>query len=497
MDSNESFDQIFQDTYFEGRTLEDVLTHEGINYWFMIEWILYRNYNNYMSFTKSGFDGRLGNNKRLISGLYLLSYPLDLLVKPIAKLLYHRSPLDPRSDQGKDLLVFHDNNWNEETKQDRFFHNLVIMDDTRFISICPTYGNLIRHRRIVGQRVSSYAIPYYESNFFWEPGLYKKKMGFIRYSRKAFKTIRGSARFRASFGDRQDVYQSVLGDIEFFLSVLLPFLFEFIYKLDRLLTIVKPHTLVITNENSWWERATIFTANRKDVVTVALQHGIIYPTDRSLHYSASDIEAHSQLFPKYFMVFGEYFKDLLSRKGSFDERNIIVTGQPRFDDYQGIHQGTEGEYVAAFTFSELSKNETSLLKQYLSDLSKDRDTIRIWIKPHPSDPLPLINDFTSDFIDDEKISVVDKKANISSLLGRGRVLITKQSTVIIEAVLCGMDVQFFDPMHDSIIDPKLKRLLSESMTSNMERRNDDQEGYNTPIIIGNGGKNVLSFLEGL
>lgn len=178
---------------------------------------------------------------------------------------------------------------------------------------------------------------------------------------------------------------------------------------------------------------------------------------------SEDIEKwHSELFQIFvnetyksdiFCVSGPFFKSIKERFCS-DSKRIVVVGQPRFDDLiniknaqklnkkRGITQENKLFLWATQTHgltADENKKNIRLMHRILSEMSD----IKLIIKLHPAEDQTATpyKKLKSEF---SNVEIFDGKSDLYELLRSCDVLITKNSTIIIEAAILEKDIAIVD-----------------------------------------------------
>ena len=155
-------------------------------------------------------------------------------------------------------------------------------------------------------------------------------------------------------------------------------------KLLKLLNISK----VISVDEADRARCLIYSANKLNIPTFAIQHGII--TKASVSYF---IPTNNNIYiPRKTFVWGEEFKEVLLKDTKiYNNDNTVVVGQPRTDylynklQKEKINKNKDGKLKILYAtqyIKELAREATEFLFSSLSQYEKEYEII---IKLHPND----------------------------------------------------------------------------------------------------------------
>jgi hypothetical protein len=193
------------------------------------------------------------------------------------------------------------------------------------------------------------------------------------------------------------------------------------------------------------QELTYFSKLRQ-VTVIGLQHGII--NEQHSGYMFSNLKSRNVL-PDVICVFGEKDKELLTQLSVFEESQVIVTGQPRYDIFYyaddvysnnlffekySINCGNKlvlwttqchgisdeeniSNFKAVFGAIKGLKNVFLVIKQHPNEGKKYRQMIDLYLKKY------CLN-----------VLIMPQKSDVSELLHACDLMITKSSTTAMEAV---------------------------------------------------------------
>jgi CDP-glycerol glycerophosphotransferase (TagB/SpsB family) len=193
-------------------------------------------------------------------------------------------------------------------------------------------------------------------------------------------------------------------------------------------------------------RASMASGNREDLHTIALQHGII--TSRHEGYIFSRLERNSicdavntRPMPRYTLLYGPTYRDILINDSTYPDSSLIITGQPRYDylyeisqypaEKTGFFDEMELKHPLIVWTSQPSNSEIEITRNIncLVNLLNVMPAVNLFIKPHPIETdlsiySPLIRC---------KNVILSREVDIYKLLNACDLMITKNSTTAMEA----------------------------------------------------------------
>jgi len=234
----------------------------------------------------------------------------------------------------------------------------------------------------------------------------------------------------------------------------------------RILRIHKPNFLFLQYEYGPLEYMGIVTSKKEDIPSIAIQHGVISPTHPGYYHVRDNVSYRADdyinyVLPTITLVQGEYEKRILLKHG-YPKKAVKVTGQPRYDflahadeifernkilKKYGLPQNKRYILWATQTHGLPREENLRNLKVISQALSSLRDDYHLLIKLHPNeDPrAPLYNRFLGN---KEFVTIMPGDTNIYELLYISDALITKHSTVGIEAIIMNRPILLTNTMGD-------------------------------------------------
>jgi hypothetical protein len=189
---------------------------------------------------------------------------------------------------------------------------------------------------------------------------------------------------------------------------------------------------IITVDEGDRARCFILAGNKIGINTYAIQHGLISNTSPT--YMIRD--ENQLLIPKKTFVWGSFYKNLLVEGAEiYNDKNVVVTGQPRTDMISNEPIKNSGNKIkilyATQYLEDLTKSATEILFNALSKSDKEYELI---IKLHPIDNFLQFYDEMIEKYKLENIKVT-KKMELYDALSWCDLVISVHSTVVLEGAL--------------------------------------------------------------
>jgi hypothetical protein len=235
-----------------------------------------------------------------------------------------------------------------------------------------------------------------------------------------------------------------------------------IYCFSNAIDKIKPAVMLTSCDYCTMGRIATIIGNKKGVTTMALQHGVIsdthwgyifYNSEKATYTSAIDLRP----IPRYTLLYGSKYKDILINNSSYDPDSLIVTGQPRYNNFNNIINSMDKELfikknnlkrpliVWTTQAHGLSEIENKRNIECFSNLLKYNSNINLFIKPHPGETdlftyRPLVKYQNVTLSKDINLYelfqnvTLSKDINLYELLYACDLMITRHSTTAMEAV---------------------------------------------------------------
>lgn len=258
--------------------------------------------------------------------------------------------------------------------------------------------------------------------------------------------------------DGTNLKDVIMPELRLYFHILYPHLVKYIQMARKMIQSEKPDLIVLINESFWWERTLLIAAKIEGVPTLAIQHGVISPYDIRYSYTKDEINSSGEIrapfcpIPDITLVYGSHDRDQLTSVSSYPTHSVVVTGQPRYDYLKRLRNSNSdviGDFKKKYGLSEqsriilwttqchgLSNSENKRNFSCVLNTLKQLDNCVLLIKQHPAEGRKYTR-FIKEFIwnYDLPVSLLPKNSDTNLLMLCCDVMITKNSTTAIEALL--------------------------------------------------------------
>ena len=214
---------------------------------------------------------------------------------------------------------------------------------------------------------------------------------------------------------------------------------DYIETTKHIIDVEKPDVMVVLDERSGFGRAVVTTGKLKSIPTLVVQHGLIV-----------DHPIFGPSLADKIAVFGDYTKEVLIKRG-VRERQIVVTGQPRFDRLitrkfdERIHKllNLDGsKNIIVLTTEAIDKFETLKMLHEVMNIIKNFPELQLVIKLHPDEDLEWYRSKIAEI--GVKDAVIVRNVDLRDVLNICEILITRYSTTALEAMILNKHVICLD-----------------------------------------------------
>jgi CDP-glycerol glycerophosphotransferase (TagB/SpsB family) len=221
--------------------------------------------------------------------------------------------------------------------------------------------------------------------------------------------------------------------------------------LERYLNFFNPKIVVVNEDTTFKIKPKNFTG--KWIVVQSAYRAEINNHLQNLWHSKFIREKEKM---DLYCIGGSYFNN--DNKYTVDKKNIVITGQPRFDSlFFSNSKRNKFNFKKKFNTDDLNiiwatqthglnkfENEKNLFA--MRDLLNNIHNINLLIKLHPAEPQKntIYSKLEENFKNCIIINNKHPLSNLSNLLTCSDILITKNSTIAIEACLMDMDIIIVD-----------------------------------------------------
>jgi len=242
----------------------------------------------------------------------------------------------------------------------------------------------------------------------------------------------------------------------------LPMYLHLIDQLEEFFKNYPPKILIQLYEYGPRQKAILMAAKKANIQTIAIQHGIIH--DHHYDYMHKEIQSETNHsgnpIPDLTLVFGEFYKKVLTLSGNYPEKKVSVIGNPTFYKIDEIKKQLSREKIlekynlsdkkiilipADYNFSKSRNNPGRIILNLLEKKLQDDKNLVGLVRPHP------VNPFNQSYLDElypSKIFKCSKGTLLEDIL-ISDVLITNGSTVAIDAALFEKPIIFANVTNDN------------------------------------------------
>jgi hypothetical protein len=275
-------------------------------------------------------------------------------------------------------------------------------------------------------------------------------------AREAWRRLASSAGLRDAL-EHRGVRLSDLAtdDVAATFHLQLPWAVRSYEEMAAVLRAVRPAVVCLYAESSGWGRAAIAACRAAGVPTVAVQHGILYPTYFSYRHDADEKDCP---VPDRTAVFGDAARRFLVEQGGYAPAALVTTGSPRFDQLLAEAQRLDREalraslgvaaneplFVVASRFRGIRETHRSIGRAFPSLVAAvEALGARAVVKPHPAEPATAYEAVVT-AARSTRVRVLPPSADLVSLLVAGDALVTVESLSAVEALVLGRPVVLLD-----------------------------------------------------
>jgi len=232
----------------------------------------------------------------------------------------------------------------------------------------------------------------------------------------------------------------IKGFIADFCRIQLPQILLYDALASRLLDTLRPRLVVATYETGPVARSFLISACNRRITTVGLMHGMIFDTHYDYMHSCvtpgQEFRGHGFIVPDLTLVWGEYWRSILTEKGCYPKSAVAVTGNWRMDNLKAPMLIPDKKLHKKKVLVCTSGHEVAVYLRLVMSVLQRHDVTLLTIRPHPSDDILLVREVITDFLD-IGFDLVLSTGSLYSELAEADLLITQMSTIALEATLFG------------------------------------------------------------
>ena len=189
---------------------------------------------------------------------------------------------------------------------------------------------------------------------------------------------------------------------DLFLEPNLPTYIHLIERLEDYLRKIKPKTIVQVYETGTYAKAFEVVAKKLEIKTIGIQHGLIpsdYP-DYTFKEIRSDVYPLGNFIPDLTLVYGNYYKKILTEIGVYPADKVQVIGNPTYYDFDKTIKMLDKKKILfknnlldkkivliplSHRFFYFENNPDRALLNALFEGLRNRDDVVVLVRPHPGD----------------------------------------------------------------------------------------------------------------
>ena len=252
---------------------------------------------------------------------------------------------------------------------------------------------------------------------------------------------------------------------EIFFEPYLPSYLNTIEKFEYFLEKTKPKVIIQLYETGPYAKAIQVSAKKLGIRTIGIQHGLI-PSDYP-DYIFKDVQnienPFGNIIPDSTLVFGNFYKKILTEIGSYPNDKVSILGHPEYLDINKIKKITSNNFHRKYNFKNkkiiliplvallatITNNAHKIILDTLYETFKNNDDYIILVRPHPGDK--LTQQYLEQFYPTKNF-ILSKASLIEDILSSNVIVTTMGSTVSTEAVLLGRPVLLVNLSKNSDFD---------------------------------------------
>ncbi len=206
-------------------------------------------------------------------------------------------------------------------------------------------------------------------------------------------------------------------------------------RMQRLISFIQPKAVFCTVEYDWLARAVIVAAQQRNIPTFGLQHGKIFNSSDVYYYNNTSYDnTLKHTVPRYTMVWGDYFKQLLTTRNDYPNESVVNAGcdwrlfnvDEGFNEYK-VWPDTEKKRLLFLP----SLEYPVLLLNKIVELFPS-STWQILIKPHQADKE---YDAAHNFFSAHGYSIMVEKSVLHECIKSSDLVLTALSSSVVQEVL--------------------------------------------------------------
>ncbi len=344
----------------------------------------------------------------------------------------------------------------------------------------PSLRTALRRRRETG-------VPHQVIDAAWSLDVWRASRAAHTHFRSLWPGRPGLGALHDQLPSDRDVHGAIEDRLNYYFHTVFGRVVGLLRMAHHFLRALRPDLVVLINEEGRFERGIVVAARLLDIPVLAIQHGVIHPSHPGYIHSSRDISDAGSVrapfcpIPNQTAVFGPYHKELLTKISAYPIESVVVTGQPRYDVLartdtwrdraevlRGLHLDPAKRTVlwATQTHGLPAGENLRNVEAVYEALAGIEDT-QLVLKLHPNEDqrATLYRQYKS-----SSSTIVGREGDTLALLHACDVLITRNSTVAMEAVALDRPVLILNLSGE----PDLVEYVREGVAVGVYRRQDLQ-----------------------
>jgi len=455
----------------KGKNLLELTTYNNISMWWLSN-SMFRVFLNKVVIGK--IDDKKYRRKFILFyksfGIYLAfiyDLFLELLLRIIIQITSQKKNSKDKFETKKIMFFTPEVTWrvikdyktNKMKKTDSFFDTILETSNMEYIAIGVNVIDLdpIEGLKVFIDKIKNWHIPYRPANIYWSFNVWKKRIQAFKYFSNIWKYLKKDKIFREiCIIEEKNFYPQIKDELDFYFYFLYPHAVGYIEMGRNMIRSEKTNLIVLFDEYEFKEKSfLVIAAKLENIPTLALEHAIIFPAHEGYMYEKGEISPIGGIYSPYYQitdktaVYGEYYKELLTKISVYPENSVEVTGQPRYDVLAYVDKiYSKKNFITKYKIPNnhriilwltqshgASEDENNNNFKTVFETMKHIKNATLVIKQHPAEGEIYIKMIQANL---KKYNInavlVPKKSDTYELLFDSDIIITKDSTSGIEAL---------------------------------------------------------------
>lgn len=451
----------------EGKSLKDLLTFHGKDYWWyndtnIYEDLLKRNLDEFNRFKAIHFFVAK-HFKFFLCIVDIITYILILVVELFSPKKH--SAVSNNNTKPLALLKTSARRWvieqdptSHEYKVNSMYYDEIIENINNKLSIITLFTDIptiFTFKRYLKVKMH-YLYPSLALTRYWSWNVWVEEKNATIYFKGVFDKIKNNDDWWVQASELTGLPSSDLKKIlEYHLYCTFPLCVRHNILMENVVKRENPSVMILTGEQAYMGRGWIYVGKKYQIPVIGLQHGVIHPDDPGymMHDRYTDMEINSQHpfpLPDLTLVWGQKDYELLVNIAGYPEDKIIVTGNPR-NDRLAVHSDSDikerifAEYNIPKSHKMIlwttqshanTKNENDLYFSEVFSAVSQIDNITLIVKPHPHEgdlAEKLVKKYSIQY-DRVNVHVAANSNDTTAMIMACDLLLIKNSTTGQEAV---------------------------------------------------------------